>query len=335
MRQRAPPSFNFARTSGGPAMRGRLLIAFVAAILAFWGANVAEWALITARCDVPSPAAWTSEAALSGAFGAATYLWLRLRRLRGTLSSDERSRVELEKAQRLAAAIQRHLLKSPGALPPVAWDARLKPARDVGGDFYDVLTLPDGSVLFLAADVSGKGVPAAIAAATTLAGFRQMARQTAHLPTLAATLSRAIHEDDGGPPYMTAILCLVDPTRGVLRYVNAGHPAGRLAGPGGVMRLESTGPPLGLLSAAEWATRSVDARPFTLGLLVTDGVVEALAGEGDADAIVDSLAAGLFRSTPEVACATVMRRVMRASPSPDALPDDCTVLALVPGRRGV
>jgi phosphoserine phosphatase RsbU/P len=317
-------------------MRHPLLISVAAGIAAFVTANTAESALIAATGGNPWPVAWTSEVVLSSALVVATYLWLHVRSLQGALSTLERSRVEVDTELRLAAAIQRHLLEATEAGPaPVAWHGLVQPARHVGGDFYDVLTLPDGSVLILTADVSGKGIPAAIALASARAAFRQIARHTVDLPALVGALSRAIHDDNGGAPYMTAVLCQVLPGHGELRYVNAGHPAGRLAGLGGLVRLEPTGPPLGLLPDSRWEAPSLDARPFTLGLLFTDGVAEALEAEGDPDQIIDGLARRLAAGTPEAACTAVMERVRRARPSPLAPPDDRTVLAFIPGGRRV
>ena len=317
-------------------MRHPLLISVAAGIAAFAVANTAESALISATRGNPWPLAWTSDVVLSCALVVATYLWLHVRSLQGELSTLERARVEVDTELRLAAAIQRHLLEATEAGPaPVAWHGLLQPARRVGGDFYDVLTLPDGSVLILTADVSGKGIPAAIALASARAAFRQIARRTADLPMLAGALSGAIHDENGGSPYMTALLCQVVPTQGELRYVNAGHPAGRLAGPGGLVRLEPTGPPLGLLPDSRWEAPSLDARAFTLGLLFTDGVAEALEADGDPDEIIDGLARSLAAGTPEAACTAVMERVRRAGRSPLAPPDDRTVLAFVPGGRRV
>lgn len=318
-------------------MRHPLLISLATGIVAFTAANAAESALLTAGRGTPWLAAWTSEVVLSCAVVAATYLWLRVRSLRGAISAYERSRIQLERELEVAAAIQRHLLKTPGEVSSsLSWHALLQPARRVGGDFYDVLTLPEGSVLIVTADISGKGIPAAIALASALAAFRQIARRrTPDLSALAAALSDAIHNDNGGTPYMTAILCLVDPAKGELRYVNAGHPAGRLAGPGGLVRLEPTGPPLGLLPDCHWEAPTLDSRPFALGLLVTDGVVEALEAEGDPLVILDGLAARLAGGTPEAACVAVMEKALRAGPSPLAPPDDRTVLAFIPGGRPV
>ena len=313
-------------------MRERLL-ALAAGVLVLAVGGAVESALRSAD-GTRRLAAWTSELVLFCAVVAATYLWLHTRSLRGALATLERTRIEADKEMRLATAIQRHLLKSPTAHPSsVSWHARLRPGRPVGGDFYDVLRMPQGSVLILAADISGKGILAAIALASVLAAFRQIARRTPDLPTLAEALSQALHDDHAGSTHMTAILCLVDPAKGALRYVNAGHPAGRLAGPGGVVRLEPTGPPLGLLPHGRWEAHTLVARAYTLGLLVTDGVMEALETEGDPHDIIDNLARRLAAGTPEAACSAVMQRVRRAGQSPLAPPDDRTVVAFVPGPR--
>jgi serine phosphatase RsbU (regulator of sigma subunit) len=312
-------------------MRHPLLISVAAGVAAFAATNTAEAAIITATGGSPWPLAWTSEVLLSCALVVTTYLWLDVRSLQGALSTMERARVEIDTELRLAADIQRHLLEATEAgTAPVRWHGLLQPARRVGGDFYDVLTLPDGSVLILTADVSGKGIPAAIALASARAALRQIAQRTADLSALAGALSGAIHDENDGSPYMTALLCQVVPTQGELRYVNAGHPAGRLAGPGGLVRLEPTGPPLGLLSDSRWEAPSLDTRGFTLGLLFTDGVAEALEADGDPDAILDDFARRLAAGTPEAACTAVMDRVRGAGPSPLAPPDDRTVVAFVP-----
>ena len=230
----------------------------------------------------------------------ATYLWLHVRSLQGALSTLEHERVRVDTELRLGAAIQRRVLQTAEARPsPVAWHGVLESAGEVGGDFYDVLTLPDGPVLLLIADISGKGIPAAIALASARAAFRQIAPRSSDITALASALSHAILDDNDGSPYMTAVLCRIDPARGELRYVNAGHPAGRLAGPGGVVRLEPTGPPLGLLPGRRWEAPSLDVRDFTLGLLFTDGVLEALEAEGDPDQVLDRLALDLAVRTPD------------------------------------
>jgi serine phosphatase RsbU (regulator of sigma subunit) len=312
-------------------MRQPLLISLIVGVAAFVAANAAETALIAATGSDPWTLAWTSDVVLSCALMATTYLWLRVRRLQGTLSFLERARVEIDTELRLAARIQRHLLEASEARPAaVAWHAVLEPARTVGGDFYDVLTLDDGSALVLIADVSGKGIPAAIALASARAAFRLIAPRARDLPALAASLSRAIYDDNGGLPYMTAVLCHVDPARASFRYVNAGHPSGRLVGNGDLARLDSTGPPLGLLPDGRWEAPSLDVAAFSLGLLFTDGVVDALGANGDPDRFLDGLARRLAGATPAAACAAVMERVHRDGPSSAEPLDDRTVVAFVP-----
>ena len=85
-------------------MRQPLLISLATGVLAFAVANAAESALIATSHGTPWLAAWTSESVLSCIVVAATFLWLRVRSLRGTLSGFERSRVELDKELRLAAS---------------------------------------------------------------------------------------------------------------------------------------------------------------------------------------------------------------------------------------
>jgi phosphoserine phosphatase RsbU/P len=316
-------------------MQQPFVLSIALGVVAFVLASAAESALIGATGGNLALVAWTSEALLSSALVAATFLGLRVRNLQGCLSTLERSRIETETELKLAAGIQRRFLEAPERRPSaLAWHARLQPARQVGGDFYDVLTLRDGSILIMIADVSGKGIPAALALASARAVFRQLAPEAADLKTLASALSRAIYADNEGLPYMTAILCQVEPNRGVLRYVNAGHPAGRLVGHRRLARLEPTGLPLGLVPDGRWDAVSLDTRGFTLGLLVTDGVFEAMDGESDADPILDDLARVVADRTPEAACAAVMQAVGAAPESPVAPPDDRTVVAFVPRVSG-
>src|SRR5262245_2606280 len=122
--------------------------------------------------------------------------------------------------------------------------------------------------------------------------------------------------------------------RDVRRYVNAGHPAGRLVGHRRLARLQPTGLPLGLVPDGKWEAVSLDARGFSLGILVADGVLEALEGDGDSDAILDDLARSVADRTPDAACEAVMHAVGAAPESTVAPPDDRTVAAFVPRVAG-
>src|SRR6266851_1786607 len=103
-----------------------------------------------------------SDVILSTAFGVAVYLWLNLRATRTRLTSLERAQIVMDTQLSLAAQIQRHLLPPLSAgSNGVRWAGRLEPAYQIGGDFYDVISVETDD-LFVIGDVSGKGIPAAL-----------------------------------------------------------------------------------------------------------------------------------------------------------------------------
>jgi hypothetical protein len=314
---------------GWPTLHPLLAVAAGSVLLAV--SHAVESALSSASRSPGGIAHWASELLLSGTVAAATYLWLRGRSLRHALAASERTRIEREKEMRLATAIQRHLLKAPRShRPSLAWHARLRPGRLAVGDFYEVLPLPNGATLLLAADVSAKGILASIAMASALSAFRRLAPRTRDLSMLARALSAAIHYDHAGAASLKAIFCRFDPAKGVLQYLNGGYPAGRLAGPAGLLRLGPTGPPLGLSPDSRWESATLRAGDYTLGLLLSQGMREALETDGDPDELVDALTLELTGDSPEAVCNAVMRRARRASRASQALPNDRMVLAFAP-----
>lgn len=151
------------------------------------------------------------------------------------------------------------------------------PARWVGGDFYDWFELPGGRIGLVIADVSGKGVPAAMVMSVT----RMMLREILRLgQTPAQTLSTAnalLSEDNDNGMFVSAFLAVFDPSDGTLIYGNAGHPqplriaAGRPAALFG----QITGPVLGAAGDSEFSQESLSLARGESLLLYTDGVTEA------------------------------------------------------------
>jgi phosphoserine phosphatase RsbU/P len=264
---------------------------------------------------------WVSDVVLSTALGVATFLWLHLRRARTELTRLERAQLVLDTELGIASQIQRHLLTA----PPRARDgwrfaARLEPAGRVGGDFYDFVEL-GGSLLVLLADVSGKGIPAALVMGSCRTLFRQLARETQEPGPLVARLGRALLQEHGGAPYLTCFLGRLDLAERRLSWVNAGHPAGLLVAGGAHQALAATGPPAGLLPDVSYEARTQRFAAGETLLLVTDGVTEALDGDG---AIDERLARAVSRkraSGAQAICEQVMR-LARAGP------------ALLPGPNG-
>jgi sigma-B regulation protein RsbU (phosphoserine phosphatase) len=271
-----------------------------------------------------------SDVILSAAFASAVFLRLRLQASRSEMSRLEREHLILDTQLAVAADIQRRILP---AAPPRAggcrWAARLRPAGRVGGDFYDFVPAGGDSLLVVVADISGKGIPAALLLAATRTLFRSLARQTRDPGEILTQLSAATYAEYDGLPYVTCIAARVDGAERRLTYANAGHPAGLLLSAGAVRTLDSGGPPLGLFPATAYASASVALQPEDVGVIVTDGITEAL--EAGTTAPADVLAAIAARREPAAEPESICDRIMRAAeqgaaaPSP-AAPDDRTVV---------
>ena len=192
-----------------------------------------------------------------------------------------REAIEKERLDReleLAAAIQRELL--PHTLPIVAGvevAAASVPTRQVGGDYYDFFPLSRGRLGFLIADVSGKGVPAALLVSTVHAAVHLQIDLSETITDLVSRIDRHLQRYAAARKFLTLFFGLIEPDTGLLRYVSAGHnPALLLRRFGGIERLDSTGVPVGILPNAVWTERTVAMEPGDLVCLYTDGVTEAV-----------------------------------------------------------
>jgi serine phosphatase RsbU (regulator of sigma subunit) len=273
---------------------------------------------------------WVSDVVAAAVVAGLTYLSLRLGAARSHVVDLERSRIALDEQLRVAAEIQRRLLPAiPAAWLGCRWAARMIPAHEVGGDFYDFLALSDDAVLVMLGDVSGKGIPAALLQSALKTLFRVHASSTTDLVTLADRMSAGLREETGGAPYATAILARLDRAPARMTFVNAGHPPGFLVRDGAPIALASTGMPLGLWPDAKYEALSLDLYPGDLGVFVTDGVTEALEGGKFSfrDALEQSVRSGL--EDPADLCAYLLR-VAGEGPGPLGAADwqdDRTALA--------
>jgi sigma-B regulation protein RsbU (phosphoserine phosphatase) len=211
----------------------------------------------------------------------------------------EVARAKLESEFELAARIQAELF--PAAMPQVAgYDlaARNRPARRCGGDYYDALpvTAIDGGskMLLCIADVSGKGMPAALLMSHTQATLRALVRRPSSLPALATQASDLLFASTAANKYVTAAFLDLDVATGAARYVSAGHVDCLLVKADGTpVRLESTGAPLGLLPPGmPFGETTVTLQPGDCVVLYTDGVADAqneAAQEFGDDRLVDTV----------------------------------------------
>jgi hypothetical protein len=220
---------------------------------------------------------WISDTVVSLGVVGLTYLWLHLRESQIRVLALEREQIVLDEQLRLAAEIQRSLLPDlPAGTPGFRWAARMVPAGRIGGDFYDFFQPSAGTAFAILGDVSGKGIPAALILSSLKTLFRATAQAAGDPAAVAERISTALYEQHSGMPYVTAIVARFDTPGPRLAYVNAGHPAGYVLRDGATVTLDSGGPPLGMLPEARYATVDLELRPGDVGVLVTDGITEAL-----------------------------------------------------------
>jgi sigma-B regulation protein RsbU (phosphoserine phosphatase) len=211
---------------------------------------------------------------------------------RKRLEDRERSHArDLERDLEIGRQIQTDFL--PESLPaPTGWEiaALFRPARQVGGDFYDAFGLEDGRVGLTIADVCDKGVGAAL----FMALFRSLIRSHAELHgagTPAAPAARSIvaltndyiaRTHGRSNMFATIFFGILDPSTGALAFVNAGHepPVLRRAS-GAVERLEPSGPAAGMFPDADFRAHEVTLSPGDLLLAFTDGVTEERSPYGE------------------------------------------------------
>jgi hypothetical protein len=195
------------------------------------------------------------------------------------LSQRERLKAEFSLAQQ---AQQRMLPQEPPELNGFSVAASCQPARDVGGDLYDYFSLPGGITGFCVADVSGKGMPAALYMTLTKGLIAAASPESRSIVELASKINRHLHIACKRKVFVTAILAALDPKSRQVDYVRAGHnPAllyeaesrkARYLNPAGI-GLGLTGPNL--------FDRGTKAGSLTLGtgdtlILYSDGVTEAM-----------------------------------------------------------
>jgi len=189
--------------------------------------------------------------------------------------------VEANIAQRLQMSL---LSEAPERWGKLEFAGRYMPALDeaiVGGDFYDVTPLPNGRVAVAIADVSGKGLEAAMHLAACKYMLKALACAYPDDPArVLAELNNAINQCFHYDFFLTAFYAVIDPETREVTFANAGHPPALLVTENANMHtcLKSTGIPLGAGPACDYTAQSVTAKPGDVLLLYTDGVTDAVKG---------------------------------------------------------
>ncbi len=181
----------------------------------------------------------------------------------------------------MAGRIQTDILPEEVPLIP-GWDvaARLEPARETSGDFYDFIPLSNNKWGLVIADVSDKGIGAALFMALSSTLIRTYATRYPTLPGVAmSSVSERILGDTRGSMFVTAFYGVLEPLTGRLIYANGGHPPGYIISPGKskdpIQRLRPTGMALGVSEGAQWKQKIEKLMPGDVFILYTDGITEA------------------------------------------------------------
>jgi len=172
----------------------------------------------------------------------------------------------------------------PSELPAKGWFRAVGSSiasRQVGGDYFDVRQVSPDSYACIIADVSGKGVSAALLAALLQGAFVFASEGAFEIGDIMSRVNRFLIERARGEKYATVVYCTVDRS-GELRWSNAGHPKPILVRANGELELlESTGLPIGMLDIAVYEVKTIQLQPGDKLVLFSDGLSEAANAEGE------------------------------------------------------
>jgi len=201
---------------------------------------------------------------------------LRVAQLVRQQQAEARERQRMEQELQVAQLIQQNFL--PRELPqPAGWqvEAYYRPARAVGGDFYDFIELPGGKLGIVAGDVTDKGVPAAMVMAATRSLLRAAGQRLLEPSKVLERVNELLYPDIPARMFVTCLYGVLDPVTGVLRFANAGHNLPFVRTDAGVTELRATGMPLGLMPDMTYEETEVQLQRGQQILLHSDGIAEA------------------------------------------------------------
>ncbi len=180
-----------------------------------------------------------------------------------------------------AALIQRSFLPDDSkinfARDEVELRAAMRPARDVGGDFYDFIPLDSNRLALVLGDVCGKGMPASLFMSVVVTVLRMAAREEQNAASAISRANALLCQDNKASMFATGFFAVLHLSEGVLEYCNCGHNAPiHLSAAGQVTRLEATGLPLAMLADRPARAANVRFGPGDALFVFSDGVTEAV-----------------------------------------------------------
>jgi serine phosphatase RsbU (regulator of sigma subunit) len=279
--------------------------------------------------DTTDPAFWYNRDELRTFTALANLIGVKITQARLAEAEEERRRLarEVQSAKDILAYI---LPTDLGCAVGYEMGTYHEPCLEVGGDLYDVKCLDDGRVLFLAGDVAGKGLGAALLVSNIMPIVSVLIDDSKDLTQLATRLNRQIFLSTDPIHYATLFLGILEPETGRVEYVNAGHnPPYLLTPDGDIEEIAATGTPIGMLEAAPFSSAELTIQPGGFLFCFSDGIPEAQNADGDfyeEGRLRDVLGRERDRSAEEIVAAV---RTSLSGFVGDASPtDDITMLLL-------
>ena len=205
-----------------------------------------------------------------------------------------------------------------------------RPANTVGGDFYDVLPLPDGRIILALGDVAGKGSPAALLMALLLAVLRTLVDEDLEARALVERLNVQICRHSPSSRFITLFYAVYSPSTGALTYVNAGqNPPMIRRRSGRYERLGSTGVALGMFEKSRFGAVDTILQPDETLILYSDGITEAEdpAGQPLEEAGLE-LVIERYANRPAAEIGANVLKAVEAHAKASRFTDDLTILLL-------
>jgi sigma-B regulation protein RsbU (phosphoserine phosphatase) len=240
---------------------------------------------------------------------AQTGLALENSRLSEAIAHEVSQRELLNREIEIAREVQQRLF--PQNLPHIVsldYAGHCRPAQGVGGDYYDFLALSDGQLGLAIADISGKGIPAALLMASLQASVRGQSQGPGDVASLMTNVNRLVYEASPANRYATFFYAQFDPRTRRLIWSNGGHNPPILLRGGDVIRLETGGPVVGLFPRSSYEQDAIALQAGDLLIFYTDGMSEAenpAEDEWGEDALI-SAARACAEQTPVEMIASIM-----------------------------
>lgn len=195
----------------------------------------------------------------------------------------ERMKSELEIAARIQTGFLPKSFERFCRLPHMAVTARMKPAKEVGGDFYDVFQIDESRICFLIADVAGKGIPASLFMTVAKTHIKNYMMLDMPVAEMAERVNNQLNEDNEEELFVTAFVCVLDTKKNTLTFVNAGHNKPCISRAGGPFEFLDCKADfvLGIMEDMPYREQQISLAPGDRFYLYTDGVTEAFDANGE------------------------------------------------------